>query len=93
MLVLTRKSGESIFVGGALEVKVLAVHGSRVKLGFSGPPEIGIQRSELCQSGQESRERHGQPYPLEAVSSGCASPSASSIPVAATLVLREPAFG
>ncbi len=65
MLVLTRKSGESICISGALEVKVLAVHGSRVKLGFSGPPEIDIRRSEIRPSDRRSAKplgrRHQQP--------------------------------
>ncbi len=47
MLVLTRKTGESVCVGSALEVRVLSVCGGRVKLGFSGPPEIIVQRSEI----------------------------------------------
>jgi carbon storage regulator len=57
MLVLTRKIGESISIGPALEVKVLAVHGGRVKLGFSGPPEIAVQRSEIC----DADRRFGKP--------------------------------
>lgn len=48
MLVLTRKLGESVCVGSALVVKVLSVQGGRVKLGFSGPPDIVVQRSEIC---------------------------------------------
>jgi len=50
MLVLTRKRGEAIVIGGDIEVTVLEVHGSRVKLGFLGPKEVTIHRHEVaCQ--------------------------------------------
>jgi carbon storage regulator len=48
MLVLSRKNGESVRIGDVIEVKVLAIDGNRVKLGFSAPPNVDIQREELC---------------------------------------------
>jgi len=47
MLVLSRKRGERVRIGDNIEVVVLAISGSRVKLGFSGPPDIWIRRDEL----------------------------------------------
>jgi carbon storage regulator len=47
MLVLSRKSGECIQIGRHIEVKVLKVGGGRVKLGFSAPSDVDIQRNEL----------------------------------------------
>ena len=47
MLVLTRKLGEQIRIGHALEVTVLKISSGKVKLGFSGPPDIPVQRQEL----------------------------------------------
>jgi carbon storage regulator len=47
MLVLSRKNGESVRIGDGIEVKVLAIDGTRVKLGFSAPPNVNIQREEL----------------------------------------------
>ena len=47
MLVLTRKLGERIRVGHAIEITVLKIGSGKVKLGFSGPPDIPIQRQEL----------------------------------------------
>ncbi len=47
MLVLTRKSGESVYIGRGIEVTVLAVQGGRVKLGFAAPPEVSIRREEI----------------------------------------------
>lgn len=50
MLVLSRKRGERIRIGDSVEVTVLAISGSRVKLGFSGPPDIWIHREEVRQA-------------------------------------------
>ncbi len=47
MLVLTRKSDESVILGDHIEVKVLAVRGDQVSLGFSAPPEMSINRMEV----------------------------------------------
>ena len=47
MLVLSRKNGESIQIGQSIEVRVLGVSGGRVKLGFSAPAEVSIQRPKV----------------------------------------------
>ncbi len=47
MLVLARKKGEKIVIGRDIEVTVLEVRGDRVKLGFTGPAEVPIHRSEV----------------------------------------------
>lgn len=47
MLVLNRRVGEKIVINDNVELVVLEVHASRVKLGFSGPPEAAIHRKEL----------------------------------------------
>ena len=47
MLVLQRKTGESICIGSDIEVVVLGVSGGRAQLGFRCPAEIPIRRCEL----------------------------------------------
>jgi carbon storage regulator len=47
MLVLTRKLGQRIVIGDEIEIVVLEVHGSRVKLGVQGPAEVPVHRSEV----------------------------------------------
>ncbi len=47
MLVLSRKQGERITIGDAVVLTVLSVEGSRVKLGFTAPEEVSIQRVEI----------------------------------------------
>lgn len=66
MLVLTRKSGESVCVGSVMEVKVLAIRGGRVKLGFCGPPEIVVQRTELLDATHRVATPEGRLTTVEA---------------------------
>ena len=47
MLVLSRKTGESILIGGSIEVKVLKVDRNTVKLGIEAPREFKVYRKEL----------------------------------------------
>jgi carbon storage regulator len=48
MLVLSRKRGEAVVIGGNIEVTVLEVQGDRVKLGLRGPAEVPFRREESC---------------------------------------------
>ena len=47
MLVLTRKSRESIMIGDTIEVFVLSVAGEKVKLGIDAPRGLRIFRKEV----------------------------------------------
>ncbi len=47
MLVLSRKTDESILIGGNIIVKVSHIHGSRVQIAIEAPPDVSIRRSEL----------------------------------------------
>ena len=53
MLVLTRKSRESVVIGGAngieqvLKVTVLDIQAGKVRLGFEAPANVPVHRSEV----------------------------------------------
>jgi carbon storage regulator len=49
MLVLSRKLGERILIGGGIELEVIAVHRGRVKLGIHCPSEVPVLRAELVE--------------------------------------------
>jgi carbon storage regulator len=49
MLVLTRRRNQRVRIGDAIEVRVLETHKDKVKLGFTGPPEVTIHREEVYQ--------------------------------------------
>ena len=47
MLVLTRRSNQSIMIGDDVEVTVLAVSGEKVRLGIDAPSEVPVFRREV----------------------------------------------
>lgn len=47
MLVIRRRSGESLFIGEDIEVQVLETAGSQVKLGIRAPKTIRVVRKEI----------------------------------------------
>lgn len=47
MLVLTRRKGESIILGDDVEVKILELHGSQVKVGVQAPQSLSVHRKEV----------------------------------------------
>ncbi|SDH64268.1 carbon storage regulator CsrA [Alteribacillus bidgolensis] len=47
MLVLTRKTNESIQIGDDIEMKIIAVDGEQVKIGIEAPKHIDIHRKEI----------------------------------------------
>lgn len=49
MLILTRKIGESLLIGDKVEITVLNIRGSQVKLGVKAPKEIAVHREEIYQ--------------------------------------------
>ena len=47
MLVLTRKSNQSIMIGDDVEVSVLSVMGEKVRIGIQAPQEVPVFRKEI----------------------------------------------
>ena len=47
MLVLTRKVGEEIVIGGDIHVVVVAVQGAKVRIGISAPKDVVVDRQEI----------------------------------------------
>jgi carbon storage regulator len=47
LLVLTRKTNESIMIGDSIEVSILSVSGDKVRVGIAAPREIGVFRKEV----------------------------------------------
>ena len=47
MLVLSRKPGEKVVIGGDITVTVVSVIGNKVRLAFEAPEQVCILRAEL----------------------------------------------
>jgi carbon storage regulator len=47
MLVLTRKSNQSIMIGDDVEISVLSVSGEKVRIGIQAPRDVPVFRREV----------------------------------------------
>ena len=47
MLVLTRKTGEVVTIGSAVEIRILKIRGSEVSLGIVAPRDLPVHRKEV----------------------------------------------
>ncbi|MHB1035841.1 MAG: carbon storage regulator [Pirellulales bacterium] len=59
MLVLSRKTGERILIGGGIAVTVVRISQNSVRIGIEAPPETPILREEI-------QSDLNQPCPKEA---------------------------
>ena len=66
MLVMKRRAGESFTIGDEIEVEVLEVSGSRVKLGVVAPDSVAIVRKEARVTREENITA-GQPVAPDAL--------------------------
>jgi carbon storage regulator len=56
---MRRRAGESFLIGGEIEVEVLEVSGTRVKLGIVAPDSVQIQRKETVLTRDENLSAAG----------------------------------
>ena len=54
MLVLSRKTNETIKIGDEIEIRILEVKGDTVRIGIEAPKSVDILRGELVLSISES---------------------------------------
>jgi carbon storage regulator len=68
MLVLTRRTGESIIIGNGIKLTVVNVGPGRVKIGIEAPPSVRIDREEVHARVQQEKAEEKASDVLEAVS-------------------------
>lgn len=54
MLVLTRKTNQSIMIGDSIEVSILSVAGDKVRIGIDAPRDVAVFRKEVYESMDET---------------------------------------
>jgi carbon storage regulator len=62
VLVLTRKSNQSIMIGDNIEISVLAIMGEKVRIGIEAPRSVPVFRREVyveIQEGHDPKEARG----------------------------------
>jgi carbon storage regulator len=59
VLVLTRKSNQSIMIGDDIEVSVLSIMGEKVRIGIQAPRDVPVFRREVYLEIQQERRAEG----------------------------------
>jgi carbon storage regulator len=67
MPVLNRRPGEAVVLGN-IQLTVVANRGNQVRLGFTAPPDVSVQREELRLNGKAFGTLPVHPTALEAES-------------------------
>jgi len=69
MLVLSRKAGQRVVIGSAIEVVVLSARKGNVKLGFTAPHDMKIVRRELTHTAATGASCDDRPMEVRHVQS------------------------
>jgi carbon storage regulator len=67
VLVLTRKSNQSIMIGDEIEVSVLAIMGEKVRIGIEAPRSVPVFRKEVYVEIQQDRQQSSEEEDREEV--------------------------
>ena len=59
MLVLTRKTNQSIMIGDDIEITVLSVSGDKVRIGIEAPRDISVFRREVIDNAEAESSDDG----------------------------------
>jgi len=54
---LTRKVGEAVSIGDDIQISVVEIKGTQVKLGIKAPKSVEVHREEIYQKIQEENRR------------------------------------
>jgi len=74
VLVLTRKSNQSIMIGDDIEVSVLAIMGEKVRIGIDAPRSVPVFRKEVYVEIQQNRGSEDDANDVDAALDGLKSP-------------------
>jgi carbon storage regulator len=57
MLILSRKTGESIIIDGRILVKIVRLEGEAVKVGIEAPADVQVHRQEVYEEIQGNNRK------------------------------------
>jgi carbon storage regulator len=75
VLVLTRKSHQSIMIGDDIEISVLAIMGEKVRIGIEAPRSVPVFRREVYVEIQEDQGTSDDPEDVDRALEGLRSES------------------
>ena len=64
MLILTRRTGETVMIGNEVTLTVLGVKGNQVRIGVNAPRDVAVHREEIFE--RIKREEQGSQSPRSA---------------------------
>lgn len=70
MLVLTRKTNQSIMIGDDIEVSILSVTGDKVRIGIDAPRDVAVFRKEVYEAIDERGTGNAEAEATEATAEG-----------------------
>lgn len=75
MLVLSRRTGESIVINDNVTVTIVDVRGDKVRIGIDAPREVSIHRQEVFELIRQEQEQRATQQPDAASQTGTAGES------------------
>lgn len=57
MLILTRRTGETLMIGSEVRLTVLTVKGNQVRIGINAPKTVPVHREEIYERIQRELQR------------------------------------
>ncbi|MDI9570840.1 MAG: carbon storage regulator CsrA [Pseudomonadota bacterium] len=57
MLILTRRLGEAVNIGGEIKVTLLEIKGNSARIGVEAPRRVAVHRSEIFEMIQEQNRQ------------------------------------
>lgn len=63
MLILTRRTNETLMIGDDITVTVLGVRGNQVRIGVNAPKNVAVHREEVYERIQLEQELTDSPAP------------------------------
>jgi carbon storage regulator len=61
VLVLTRKSNESIMIGDEIKISILAISGEKARIGIEAPRAVPVFRKEVYDGLAKEERQRGHP--------------------------------
>ena len=66
MLILTRKPGESLYIGDSVKITIVEIKGNQIRVGIDAPTDLRIYREEIyMQILEENRKAAESPAGLD----------------------------
>ncbi|MCP3680237.1 MAG: carbon storage regulator CsrA [Gammaproteobacteria bacterium] len=65
MLILTRRTGETIMIGDNIKITMLGIKGNQARIGIDAPKDVAVHREEVYYRIQETKGKDKRSYEEE----------------------------